>query len=162
MILHAWFKKFADTDNLPTTSFRMSKKFAWCRKLYAHYSLIKLMDFIAEYCTIFDSSFNSETNFTNEAFNSSCLRFSSAPIKKEAKDLIEAWRYLAFAWSIVFEVKSRTSFSNSCESSSKIVYKHFAAASSTPFSSLSSLSLSIEHSVSNNHVTTLVPISPVM
>jgi hypothetical protein len=33
MILHEWFKKLPDTDNFPTTNFKISKKFVWCKKL---------------------------------------------------------------------------------------------------------------------------------
>lgn len=145
MILHPWFRKFADTDNFPTTIFKISKKFEWCKKLEAHSSVIKLIDLIAEYWTIFDSSLSKETSLTSEASTSYCFLFSSAPIKYEAKALIEAWRYLGFEWSMALEVKSSTIFSNSLESSSKMVSKHLAAASSTPFSSLSSFLLSMEH-----------------
>lgn len=54
IILHAWFKKFAETDSFPTTSFKISKKLAWCKKLSAHSSVIRLIDLIAEYWTNLD------------------------------------------------------------------------------------------------------------
>jgi len=110
IILHAWFKKFAETDSLPTTSFKISKKLAWCKKLSAHSSVIRLIDLIAEYWTNLESSLRRDTNFTNEASTNCCFLSSAVPIKNEANALILACLYLGLVWSIVLDVKSRTNF----------------------------------------------------
>lgn len=133
MILHAWLRKLAETESLLTISFKISIKFWWCKKLSAHSSVIKLSDLIAEYWTLTELSSKSATSSNNEASTSYCLRCSFKPMRKEAKALILACLYCQFWCLMVFDVKFKTKVSNSCESSSKIVYKHLAAASSIPF-----------------------------
>lgn len=61
----------------------------------------------------------------------------------------------------MFDAKAKTIFSYSCESSSKILSKHFEAESTSPFSSLS-YSYSTEHKFSNSKVTIFYPFIPVI
>lgn len=134
MILQAWLRKLAETESFATIIFKISRKFGWCKKLSAHSSVIKLRDFMAEYWTLIELSSKRATSSNKEASTSYCLRCSLKPIRKEAKALILACLYCHFWCLMVFEVKFKTNVSNYWESSSKIVYKHFAEASSIPFS----------------------------